>query len=153
MSQSGSAVSSVSCTKIIVENSVLIWKLAFWFAKKMDWSISSDTSSNLFKLKFNNKDTRMTSLTLFWFHFCWLWTYLTLFSKVSIVHCQHEKYPWRSCSFTNSVVLICRFFSNHLICRIPVNNCFLLTESLFSYPKISEADLGLLQHPRWSSLW
>ena len=122
MSQSGSAVSSVSCTKIIVENSVLIWKLAFWLVKKMDWSISSDTRSNLFKLKFNNKDTRMTSLTLFWFHFCWLWTYLTLFSKV---HCQHEKYPWRSCSFTNSVVLICRFF------RIILSVGYLWTTAFF----------------------
>ena len=37
---------------------------------------------NMFKV--NKKDTRMTSMTSFWCLYCFLWTYSTLFSSVSI---------------------------------------------------------------------
>ena len=47
---------------------------------------------NLFKV--NNKDTRTTSMTSFWFLYCWLWIDFTRSSGVSIVNFEQVNKSW-----------------------------------------------------------
>ena len=44
--------------------------------------------------KVTNKNTRRTSLTLFWCFYCWLWTYFTSFSSVFIVNFEPVNISW-----------------------------------------------------------
>ena len=49
--------------------------------------------------KVNNKETRTTSLTSFWFLYCWHWTYLTPCSSASIVNFEHVNADWGVTNF------------------------------------------------------
>ena len=44
--------------------------------------------------KVNNKDTRTTSMTSFWCLYCYLWTYFTSCSSVSIFNFEHVIAGW-----------------------------------------------------------
>ena len=44
--------------------------------------------------KINNKDARMTPLALFWYLYCYLWTYFTPCFSVSIVNFEHVRAGW-----------------------------------------------------------
>ena len=41
------------------------------------------------KFKVNNKNTKTTSLTSFWYFYCQLWTYFTAFFSISLVEFEH----------------------------------------------------------------
>ena len=45
-------------------------------------------------IKVNNKDTRPTSMTSFWYLYCYLGTYFTPCSSVSIVHLEYVNASW-----------------------------------------------------------
>ena len=44
--------------------------------------------------KFNNKDTRMTSMTLLWCLYCKRWIYVAVFSSVHIVDFEQSIVFW-----------------------------------------------------------
>ena len=50
---------------------------------------------NMFKVR--NKDTRAMSLASFWLLYCYLWTYFTPCSSVSIVNFEHVIAGWVYC--------------------------------------------------------
>ena len=54
--------------------------------------------------KVNNKNSRATSLTLFWCFYCYLWTYFTLFSRVSTVVFERLNISW--------ILISCTVFNN-----------------------------------------
>ena len=45
-------------------------------------------------LKVNNKDTRYQISDIFWYLYCWLWTYFTPYLSVSIVNFEHVIAGW-----------------------------------------------------------
>ena len=45
-------------------------------------------------LKVNNKDTRYQISDIFWYLYCWLWTYFTPYPSVSIVNFEHVIAGW-----------------------------------------------------------
>ena len=44
--------------------------------------------------KVNNKETRLTSVILFWCLYCYLWKYFTPFSCISIVDSEQVNLCW-----------------------------------------------------------
>ena len=52
--------------------------------------------------KVNNKETRETSMTSFWYLYCWLWAYFTYLPTISIVGFKKVSFCWellQSCYF------------------------------------------------------
>ena len=55
--------------------------------------------------KVNNKDTRTTSSTSFWCLYCYLWTYFTTCSSVSIVNFEQVNAGWKFCIIMDSYLV------------------------------------------------
>ena len=70
--------------------------------------------------KVNNKETRTTPMALFWCLYCYLWTYFTPCSSVSIVNFEHVNADWE----VNHWVLFLRINHHFSSCFENVNKMF-----------------------------
>ena len=60
----------------------------------------------------NNKDTKTTSLTSFWFLYCFLWTYFIAFSTVPIVDFEQVIICWEW-QFESLYIYVDQFLAQH----------------------------------------
>ena len=61
-----------------------------------------------------NKDTRTISMTSFWCLYCWLWTYFTSFSSVSIIDLERVNVCWSN----NAVFTLKTFQIERNFCQL-----------------------------------
>ena len=73
-------------------------------------------------VQINHKDIKTTSMTSFWCLYCWLLTYFTPFSSVSIVDFEQVNVSW------NTLKISLTFF--RLICPFIWKLCFILQQWL-----------------------
>ena len=126
------------------------------------------TNSEIFSHLANN----YLSKTSFWYLYSLLGTYFTPFSTVSIVDFEQETVCWVTINFWNHFISIYitdqKILMNLLIYpkgnlqyfekirnrkKIEFGFFYETILPLTIQQSLSEADLGLLQHPRWSALW
>ena len=78
-------------------------------------------------LKVHNKDFRAMPRALFWCLYCWLWTYFTSCSSVSIVNFEHTVTSWEAIEWWSKFD---KYFAVIIRTKNPLKNCSYMNEQI-----------------------